>query len=186
MDNKAIPTLLRRGDVRLLPAYTVAEASHYVRRPEATLRSWVAGRLYPASGKQQRSRPIIALDDPKGRYLSFINLVEAHILGAIVTRHGVKLPNVRRALGYVQREFRVERPLIHQEFQTDGLHLFVDRYGAMINASKEGQQAMKEMISVYLRRIERDSSGMPLKLFPFTRESESEAMPKSDPQLIVM
>ena len=141
MSNKLM-SMFGGQDLRLIPAYTVAEAAHYVRRPEATLRSWVAGRLYPASGKQRRSRPIIRLDDPKRRHLSFLNLVEAHILGAIVSRHGVRLPNVRRALDYVQREFRVERPLIHQEFQTDGLDLFVDRYGAMINASREGQKAM--------------------------------------------
>ena len=186
MSNKLTPMFGGQDDLRLIPAYTVAEAAHYVRRPEATLRSWVAGRLYPASGKQRRSRPIIRLDDSKRRHLSFINMVEAHVLGAIVSRHGVRLPNVRRALDYVQREFRVERPLIHQEFQTDGLDLFVDRYGAMINASREGQQAMKEMISVYLKRIERDSAGLPLKLFPFTRETESEAVPKTDPRLIVM
>ena len=186
MTTKQTPMFERQDDLRLVPAYTVAEAAHYVRRPEATLRSWVSGRVYSVSGKQRRSKSIVCIDDPNGRYLSFINLVEAHILGAIVSRHGVKLPNVRRALDYVQREFRVDRPLIHQEFQTDGLDLFVDRYGAMINASRDGQQALKEMISVYLQRIERDSAGLPLKLFPFTRDTESEAMPKSDPRLVEM
>jgi hypothetical protein len=32
------------------------------------------------------------------QYLSFINLVEAHVLAAIRRRHGVKLPKVRLAL----------------------------------------------------------------------------------------
>lgn len=123
---------------------------------------------------------------PKGQYLSFINLVEAHVLAAIRRRHGVKLPKVRRALDYVRREFHVERPLIHQAFQTDGLDLFVERYGQMINASRAGQQAMKEIISVYLQRIERDTRGLPIKLYPFTRGTESDAAPKSDPRLVVM
>ena len=52
----------------------------------------MAGRLYPVSGRQHRSKPVIHLDDPRQQYLSFINLVEAHVLAAIRRRHGVKPP----------------------------------------------------------------------------------------------
>src|SRR5882724_4086947 len=86
-------------DPRLVPAYSVAEAAHYLRMPEGTLRSWVAGRLYPVAGESKRSRPLIHLDDPQRQYLSFINLVEAPVLAAIRCRHGVKLPKARKALG---------------------------------------------------------------------------------------
>src|SRR5882762_7252676 len=99
-------------DLRLLPAYKVAEAAHYLRMPKETLRSWVVGRLYPVTGQLKRSRPLIHLSDPKREYLSFINLVEAHVLAAIRRRHGVKLPKVRNALDYVRRQFHIERPLI--------------------------------------------------------------------------
>jgi hypothetical protein len=64
------------------------------------------------------------------------------------------------ALDYVRRQFRVEHPLINQAFQTDGLDLFVERYGDLINASREGQRAMKEIIGVYLKRIEWDAEGI--------------------------
>jgi hypothetical protein len=101
-------------DPRLMPAYTVAEAAHYLRMPEGTLRSWVLGRLHPVAGLLKRSRPLIHLDDPKRQYLSFINLVEGHVLAAIRRRHGVKLPKVRNALDYARRQFRVEHPLIDQ------------------------------------------------------------------------
>lgn len=176
----------KADDPRLLPAYSVAEAARYLRMPEVTVRSWVAGRLYPVRGKQRRSKPVINLDDPKRQYLSFINLVEAHVLAAIRRRYGVSLPKVRRALDYVRREFRVERPLIDEAFQTDGLDLFVERYGELINASREGQQAMKDIISVYLQRIERDAGGLPIKLYPFTRDTESGVTPSSDPRLVVI
>ena len=173
-------------DLRLLPAYATAEAAHYLRMPEGTLRSWVAGRLYPVAGKSKRSTPLIHLDDPKKQYLSFINLVEAHVLAAICRRHGVKLPKVRSALQYVRHQFQIERPLIDQAFQTDGLDLFVDRYGELINASREGQRAMKEIIGVYLKRIERDAKGFPIKLYPFTRDTQAEALPASDPRVVVI
>ena len=118
--------------------------------------------------------------------LTLFNLVEAHVLAAIRRRHGIKLPKVRTALDYVKRQFKVERPLIDQTFQTDGLDLFVERYGDLINASREGQQAMKEIISVYLKRIERDAKGFPIKLYPFTRDTESGAQHKSDPRVVVI
>ena len=187
MAAKLIPPFNRADDPRLQPAYSVAEAAHYVRTPEATLRSWVAGRLYPVSGRPRRSKPVIQLDDPRRRYLSFINLVETHVLTAIRRRHNVRLPKVRRALDYVRREFHIDRPLIDQAFQTVlTLKTLVEHYGQMINASRAGQQAMREIISVYLQRIERDTTGLPVKLYPFTRDTESDATPKSDPRLIVM
>ena len=154
--------------------------------PEGTLRSWVAGRFYPVAGQSKRSPPLIHLDDRKQQYLSFINLVEAHVLAAIRRRHGVKLPKVRKALDYVRRHFQVEHPLIDQAFQTDGLDLFVERYGGLINASREGQRAMKEIIGVYLKRIEWDAKGLPIKLYPFTRDTQAEAAPASDPRVVVM
>jgi hypothetical protein len=123
--------------------------------------------------------------------LSFINLVEAHVLAGIRRRHGVKLPKVRKALAYVHRHFQVEHPLIirpsgQQAFQTDGLDLFVERYGDLINASREGQRAMKEIIGVYLKRIEWDAKGLPIKLYTFTRDTEAGGSPASDPRVVVM
>ena len=97
--------------------------------PKETLRSWVAGRLYPVAGQSKRSRPLIHLDDPQPLYLSFITFVEAHVLAAICRRHGVALPKVRTALEYVKRQFQIDRPLIDQTFQTDGLDLCVEHYG---------------------------------------------------------
>ena len=182
----AIAPSEERNDVRLAPAYSLAEAAHYLRMPEETLRSWVAGRLYPVAGQSKRSRPLIHLDDPRRQYLSFINLVEAHVLAAVRRRYGVKLPKVRKALDYLRLQFRIERPLIDQTFQTNGLDLFVERYGELINVSREGQRAMKEIIGVYLKRIERDAKGLPTRLFPFTRETQAEASPASDPRVVVM
>ncbi len=174
------------GDARLLPAYSLSDAARYLRMPEGTLRSWVVGRWYPAAGIRKRSRPLIHLDDPKKRYLSFINLVEEHILAAMRRRHGVRLPKVRKALDYVERRFKIDRPLIDQAFQTDGLDLFIEQYGQFINASREGQQAMKDIISVYLKRIERDAKGLPVQFYPFTRETVSDTAPKTDPRVVVM
>jgi hypothetical protein len=59
------------------------------------------------------------MDDPERHFLSFMNLVEAHILVGIRRKHGIGLPQVRRALEYLRNQCGVERPLIDQRFQTD-------------------------------------------------------------------
>jgi uncharacterized protein (DUF433 family) len=173
-------------DPRLAPAYSVGEAARYLHMPVATLRSWLVGRIYPVAGEPKRSRPLIHMDDSESGYLSFINLVEGHVLAGIRRRHGVKLPKVRKALDYVQHHLRIHRPLIEETFQTDGLDLFVERYGELINASRQGQQAIKQIVSAYLQRIERDSKGLPIKLYPFTRDSNAETAPAADPRIVVM
>lgn len=183
---KTIETCYETGDPRWVPAHSVAEAARYLHMPETTLRSWVVGRRYPVAGATRRFQPLIHLDDPKKQYLSFLNLVEAHVLAAIRRRHGIRLPKVRRALDYVRRHFSVDHPLINQAFQTDGLDLFIERYGELINASREGQRAMKEIIGVYLTRIEWDAKGLPIKLYPFTRDTQAETAPVSDPRMVVI
>ena len=174
------------NDPRLAPAYTPAEAAHYLRMPPETLRSWVHGRPYVAAGRSKRSAALIQLDDPGRQYLSFINLVEAHVLAAMRRRHGVRLPKVRSALDYLRSHFKSSRPLSDQAFQTDGLDLFVERYGDLVNVSREGQRAMKDLITAYLQRVDRDPVGVPIKLYPFTRNSESAIAPQDDPRVIVM
>jgi uncharacterized protein (DUF433 family) len=63
----------------------------------------------------------------------------------------------------------VRHPLIEQQFVTDGVDLFVDRIRDLVNVSQEGQLAMREVLRLHLRRIERDPVGLPVRLYPFTR-----------------
>jgi uncharacterized protein (DUF433 family) len=163
-------------DMRLLPAYSFAEAAKYLRIPVPTLRSWSLG--------QGKMFPVFTMDDPEKQFLSFMNLIEAHILAGIRRKHGVGLPQVRRALEYVQHKCGVSRPLIDQSFQTDGRFLFIEKLEQLINASKGGQLAMPDLLP-QLERIERDLKGLPVKLYPFTRPSDVHGS-ASDPKIVVM
>ena len=71
-----------------MPNYTVVEASHYLRIPTSTIKSWVTGRDYPVQGGHRRFQRLIkpAQEEPV-RLLSFINLVEAHVLHSIRHLH---------------------------------------------------------------------------------------------------
>lgn len=172
-------------DLRDLPSYGLAEAAHYVRIPEATLRSWTRGRRYPTASGPRNFQSVIQLPVPNKSALSFTNLVEAHVLSAIRREHQIQLDRIRAAIGYLQKQFRSKHPLADHNFETDGVDLFIEKYGQLINVSRNGQLEMKQIIEIYLRRIERDRAGFPIRLYPFTRKV-SASEPKSvviDPEV---
>ena len=156
-------------ELRSLPSYGLAEAAHYVRIPEATLRSWTRGRRYPTASGIRQFRSVIQIPNQEKSVLSFTNLVEAHVLSAIRREHRIRLDRVRAAIDYLQRHFPSKHPLADHNFETDGVDLFVEKYGEFINVSRDGQLEMKQIIEIYLRRIDRDRAGIPVRLYPFTR-----------------
>ena len=165
-------------DPRELPAYGIPEAAHYLRIPVATLRTWVCGRHYPTLRGPQRFEPVIDLADKECYLLSFVNLIEAHVLAAIRRQHNVPFPKVRSALRYLEQHFPSTHPLADQSFETDGLDLFVEQFGQLIAISDEGQLSIRNMLKAHLRRIERDISGLAVKLYLFTRRDEPETAPR--------
>jgi uncharacterized protein (DUF433 family) len=150
---------LTERDVREVPAYSIAEAAGYLRLPKTTLRAWLLG--------QTGFRAVIDIADRRGRQLSFINLVEAFVLSGIRRQHSVTLPKVRKALDYLRRTFRTPRPLADAQFATDGLHLFVEKFGALIGATQEGQVQLREVILDRLKYVRRDPKGVPQKIVLF-------------------
>lgn len=85
------------------PRYTIGQAAQYLCISNTTLRSWVVGRPYPAGGGSRYSQPLIARPDEQDLRLSFNNLVEAHVLRALRTRHKVPMPAVRLLQAHLQR-----------------------------------------------------------------------------------
>ena len=113
--------------------------------------------------------------------LSFQNLVELHVLSSIRRVHRVQLPAVRRAVKYLREAFRSKHPLLEKQMLTDGNHVFIERYGHLVNVSDFGQMEMKRVLEICLKRIRRDNLGIPIRLFPFTRRHEEHA---AAPQLV--
>jgi uncharacterized protein (DUF433 family) len=160
-------------DPRDMPAYSVAEASRITGVGEPTLRYWITGH--------NKAKPAIVIPSRKQHVLSYTNVVEAFVLGAI-RRRNVKLQNVRKAIDYLEKQLEVPHPLAREPFQTDGVDLFVERFGELINASSHGQIAMREVLAIYLERIEYDKEGLPAILYPFPFKRE----PKDQPRVIAV
>jgi uncharacterized protein (DUF433 family) len=163
-------------DPREMPAYGISEVAHYLQIPPSTLRSWVKGRYYPTDAGPKFFAPLMALP-----VLSFLNAVEAHVLDALRREHRIALHKVREALTYVEQQFPSKHSLADQTFGTDGIDLFVDKYGQLINLTQQGHLAMRSILRIYLSRIERDAAGVPIKLYLFTRTRSAD-----EPKVIAM
>ena len=154
------------------PVYSLTEASRYLLIPPATLRSWVVGRKYPTDSGPKFFRPVIEVPDGSRAGLSFVNLVEAHVLDAIRRHHQVPLSKIRQANDYLRKHFLSNHPLADQRFETDGLDLFIDKFGQLINVTQSGQIALRELLKAHLHRVEHDATGAAVRLYPFTRKRD--------------
>lgn len=177
--------IFNNRDLREMPAYGIPEAAGYLRLPVSTLRAWLLGQRYRVGEQPKFFKPVIDIADRKERQLSFINLVEAFVLAGIRREHEIPLPKVRKAVDYLRRTFNTTRPLAHEQFETDGIDLFVEKMGSLIGATQEGQIQMRDIIRDRLERVHRDPKGVPEKivLFPARREKTESADVVIDPRL---
>ena len=165
-----------KQDPRAMPAYSIAEAAHYLQMPPSTLRWWVKGWTYRTEAGKQFSAPLLRVPTrpaPGPPLLSFVNIVEAHVLDALRRGYRIAMHKVREALSYLEAHLPSPHPLAHQAFETDGMDLFIEKYGQLINLSQHGQLAMRDVLCVHLRRIVRDTASIPVKLYLFTRSHQA-------------
>ena len=156
-----------------MPLYGIAEAARYLDVPPTTLRYWVRGR-------SPHYKPVLNLPDPQLHLMSFINLIEAHVLNAIRRNYPIGLLKIRRSLGYIEHRLTLHHPLANDILNTDGIDLFVDYLGDTINVSRSGQLGLRQIMETYLQRIKYDPTGLAKKLYPFSRTDSN------DPRLIVI
>ena len=157
-------------DPREIPAYRVTDAASYLGIPVTTLRAWSRGMNYAQrDGSKGYFKPVFSLPDPDQSLLSYLNLVEAFVISSLRKEHLINLSKIRTAIDSLQERFNSAHPLAEHEFQTNGVDLFVEEYGQLINVGLGGQLAMRQVLEAYLTRVEHDPSGRAAKLYPFIR-----------------
>lgn len=148
------------------PAYGLAEAARYLKVPVATVRAWTLGRHYPTSQGDIRFRPLIKPARKQPPVLSFSNMVEAHVLRALRTEHGISIKALREAVHFAEKALQIDRLLLSPELRTDAGRVFLCRYGALINLSASGQLAMRQVFDAHLKRVTWKGD-FPIRLHPF-------------------
>jgi len=160
----------QNNDIRYQPLYSISEASRYVYANNQTLRLWLEGS---SSGRS------ISVIEPATRTdvdkLSFVNLVEAHMLVALRTTHKISLQKIRAATLWLKKETGNHHPLAECLIKTDGVGIFVEHLGQLISADEKGQIYIRHVIERFIHRIERDSNGIPVSFYPFTRGIDTDS-----------
>ena len=158
-----IERLYGGADPNAEPRYGAAEAARYIKIAPSTIRSWMVGTAYDGGFFY----PLIEPAQKSPLKLAFTNLVEAHVLRALRTEHGLKLPAIRTAIDYAESELRVTRLLLHSQLRTDGAELLLDEYSRLINLGRAGQLGIRKVLEEHLKRMVWDSSGSVSRLLPF-------------------
>jgi len=160
-------------DPREQPAYPLDIAFRLLLLPRSTLKAWVFG----ARWKQKENghfrwrtfEPLITPPDRSDphRMLSFVNLVEAHVLKAVRRKHYVQMDKVRDAIERLKQRYETEHPLADVDLLAGGGDLFLSEYGGLLNLTMSEQVAM-DFLRIYLERIDRQVQKA-IRLFPFVR-----------------
>jgi uncharacterized protein (DUF433 family) len=161
--------LYKGRDPRDLPAYPVEVAARLLLVPQSTLKLWVFGATWEDKKFGVRSfEPIIVPPEQtqhEGRSLSFVNLVEAHVLKALRRTHKVQMIGVRAGVEYLKERFSTDHPLADVDLMAGGKEWF-PQFGSLLSLGK-GLQIAMEFLRVHLQRIDRTIDGQALRLFPF-------------------
>lgn len=150
---------IAKKDLRYEPLYSSTEVARYARVQQNAVRGWT---------RSDEKAIIVPAEKRTLAPLSFINLVEFHVLVALRRTHQVPMQRIRTALERAKEIFNVAHPLAELDLETDGSEIFVRELGFSVNVSRGGQIALPKMLSQYLKRIERDPEHIPIKFYPLT------------------
>jgi uncharacterized protein (DUF433 family) len=165
-ENTSSFQLYKGGDPRDLPAYPLDLAAHMLLLPKSTLKAWVFGATWEPKGLPLRTfEPLIDPPDRAQQMLSFVNLVEVHVLKAVRRKHLVHMVRVRDAIKHLKDKFHTQHPLADIDLLAGGKDLFLQEHGDLLNLTM-GRQIAMQFLAVYLNRIDRDL-GRAIKLYPF-------------------
>jgi uncharacterized protein (DUF433 family) len=157
-------------DPRELAAYPLDFAASLLLLPKSTLKAWVFGAQWKPKGQPRRMFvPLIDPPDRSEQMLSFVNLVEAHVLKAVRRKHLVHMAKVRDAIEDLKRQYETKHPLADVDLLAGGRDLFLKEHEHLLNITM-GKNLAMDFLEVYLSRIDRDLEERATKLYPFVVE----------------
>ncbi len=162
--------------LKLEPAYPLAVAARILSTNPSTLRAWFHGRTYPTKTGKHRAAPVMKATQNVGAPLSFIDLVEAHMLLAIRRGYGIPLKRLRDAMEYLRKEGGDLLFLAHRDFKHDRQHLYVDRDKFLLSLSEHGQHVEPQIIHDGLKQIVYGDDGYADKFFPLVNGQEQKTI----------
>ena len=157
-------------EVKILPAYTLAEAARYVGVSETTLRTWFRGRparvTKDGAFRTDAVKPVLPTDAGAREPLSFIDLIEAHVLLSLRKSYKFPLRKVKTAMDFLAASNKNLMLLAHKDFFYDYGNLYLGIEDKLLSLTEQGQMADKTILKEGLEQIEYGPDGFADEFFP--------------------
>jgi uncharacterized protein (DUF433 family) len=152
--------------VKILPAYSLAEAARLVGSKPSTLGAWFRGREYEAGGTKKKSHPVLPTQSEKGQPISFIDLIEAHVFQLIRKQYRIPMRKINAASDYLASIKGSLTFLAHQDFYLDSTNLILKIDTKMVSLSERGQLVDKDILESGLKQLSYGSDGYASEFYP--------------------
>ncbi len=164
------------------PLYSITDAARFTGLRPQTVANWVRG--YRLANNDRQSP--LTLTATVGGKLSFLNLVEVHMLRAFRRVHGVPMQRVRKAVERLRSDYQEKWPLIRRDFRTDGWNVIIADGEVFKDISQADQQVLKAWVDRYARQVNfaDGAAGLPIRFFPLPLEGEYRAIDR-DRQIMI-
>jgi uncharacterized protein (DUF433 family) len=167
---------LHPSEIKLLPAYPLAEAARYLGSNPSTLRAWFHGRGYKVKGQPKWAKAVLSSAKISGEPISFLDLVEAHVLLAIRKGYGIPLKNFRVAMEYLREAGGDLHFLAHRDFFHDRRNLYLKWENKLMSLSERGQLVGREIITEGLKQIVYGEDDYAARFFPRNDQQRQESI----------
>jgi uncharacterized protein (DUF433 family) len=161
---------------KLLPVYPLAQVARIVGSNAGTLQTWIRGRTYVSGGEKRRTKPMLGSSSQPRSALTFLDLVEAHMLHLVRKGYGIPLKNFRAAVEYLHGIGGNIHFLAHQDFVHDKRHLYLKADRTLISLSERGQHVNTVVISDGLKQLMYGEDGYADRFFPLIGGKRQEAV----------
>jgi len=157
-------------EVKILPAYTLAEAARYVGVSERTLRTWFRGSpsrsTIEGAFRRAAVKPILPTEAGPREPLSFLDLIEAHVLFSLRKSYKFPMSKVRVAMEYLGTFGDDLTALAREDFFHDHGDIYLGRDERLLSLTERGQMADKTILESGLHQITYGSDGYANEYYP--------------------
>jgi uncharacterized protein (DUF433 family) len=162
---------------KLLPVYPLAQVARIVGCNAGTFHTWIRGRNYVSGGEKRRTKPMFGSSSSHPRSaLTFLDLVEAHMLHLVRKGYGIPIKNFRAAMEYLHGIGGDIHFLAHRDFVHDRRHLYLKADKKLISLSERGQHVNTVIISDGLKQLMYGEDGYADSFFPLIGGKHQQAV----------
>lgn len=162
--------------------YTLAQAALFARMPLNTLNYWHYGTK---SRLPLRDSEIAKAD---GKFLTFLEFVEAVAIRSLRTERNIGLPKIREAIKEAQDKYKIKYPFAQQLHKTvivgKDIHILLGEDATMIGLSgkDKAQESFKKFLEPYMENMRFNADKIACEFIAY-RYGEGDKIIKMNPRI---